>query len=96
MGKRSICCKILGQIGHGIALDRHACSGPGKPGGCSGIDADCVIHKIGGKWRVLNLGFADVPSELVDNGPDHFQVSQFLCTWMGVRMTPGAENDSLT
>ena len=41
-------------------------------------DPGSVIHKIGGEGRVPVLIVLHVPGKLVNDGTDHFQVSQFL------------------
>lgn len=82
--------QILGQVGDGVALDGHAGGGPGEAGGGGGVYAGAVVDEVGGKGGVLDLGVGQLPGQLMDDGPDHFQVSQLLSTSIGVILTPGA------
>jgi hypothetical protein len=47
-----------------------------------------MVHKIGGKCGVLDLGILQISGQLMHNGTDHFQVSQFLCTSKGGKKKP--------
>ena len=85
-----LCGQILCQVGDGVALDLHTCGGPGEAGGGGGVYAGAVVDEVGGKGGVLDLGVGQLPGQLVDDGPDHFQVSQLLSTGFGVILTPGA------
>ena len=78
--------QILRQVCNGVALDLHTGGCPGEAGGGSRVDASRVVHEIGSKGRVLDLGVGQLPGELVDDGSDHLQVSQLLCTNKGVKM----------
>ena len=80
----SICCQVLCQIGDGIAADLDAGCGPGRTGGCGGVDAGGVVDKIGVEAGGFDLILRQVPGQLVDDGADHLQVPQFLCTYRGV------------
>ena len=80
--------QILGQVGDGVALDRHAGGCPGEAGGGSGVDPGGVVDEVGGEGGVLDLGIGHLAGELMDDGADHLQVAQFLCTCIGVKMTP--------
>ena len=70
--------QVLREVGNGVAGDLHGSGGPGVAGGKLGEDPGGVIHKISLKARVLDLLLRQVPGQLVDDGPHHFQVSQFL------------------
>ena len=85
---RSLRCKIFRKICKGIAFHLHGYGTPGETGGGSGVDTGGVIHEIGSKGRVLDLGILQIPGELMDDGPDHLQVSQFFCTCIGTKMKP--------
>ena len=84
----SLSRQILGQVGDGVALDGHAGGGPGEAGGGGGVDPGGMVHEVGGEGRILDLGVAHLPGELVDDGPNHLQVAQFLCTQIGDEKTP--------
>ena len=86
--KRSLRCKIFRKIGNRISLHLHGCGAPGETGGGGGVDTGGVIHEIGGKGRILDLGILQIPGELMDDGSDHLQVSQFFCTCIGTKMKP--------
>ena len=84
--------QVFGQIADDIALHADARRTPGKPRGCRRVDAGCMVHKVGGKGAVLSdLLIREIAGELVDDGTDHFQVPQFLGTYIGFKMDPGAE-----
>ncbi len=70
--------QILRQIGDGIAFDGHGSSTSGEAGGCGGVHTGSVIHKIGSKGAVLNLAVLQISGQLMDDGPNHFQMAQFL------------------
>ena len=80
--------QVLGQVCDGVALDGDTGGGPGEAGGGGGVDTCCMVHEIGRKGGVLDLGVGQLPGELVDDSPNHFQVPEFLSTWIGVGMTP--------
>ena len=84
--------QILGQICEGVALDGHGGRGPGEAGGGSGVDPGGVVDEVGGEGGVLDLGIGHLAGELMDDGADHLQVAQFLCTCIGVKMTPRGSN----
>ena len=86
--KRSLGTQILCKIRDGIALDLHGCGVPGETGSRRWIDPGCVIHKVGRKGRIQDLGILQIPGQLVDNGTDHLQVAQFLSTCRGVNLYP--------
>ena len=72
--------QVLGQVCDGIALDLHAGCSPGETGGGSGEDTGGMVHKVGGKGGVLDLGVGHFPGELVDDGTNHLQVPEFFGT----------------
>ena len=84
----AICGKVLNKISHGISLDLHGCCGVGETGSGGGVDTGGVIHEVGRKGTVLNLAVFQIPGQLMDDGADHFQVSQFFCTCIEVKMKP--------
>lgn len=83
-----LCGKVLNKISHGISLDLHGCCGVGETGSGGGVDTGGVIHEVGRKGTVLNLAVFQIPGQLMDDGADHFQVSQFFCTCIEVKMKP--------
>ena len=60
---RTIRGQILGQVGDRIAGDLHSSGGPGG---------------AGGKACGFDLLLAEVSGQLMDNGPNHFQVPKLL------------------
>ena len=78
--------QVLGEVCHRVAFDGHRRGVPGESSGCSGVNAYCMIDEVRGKGAVLNLLIAEIPGQLMDDGPDHLQVSQFLCTQSGLTM----------
>ena len=85
-----LCCHVLGQIGNNIALNRQRSSGEGKTAGRCWVDPGCPVNEICVKTCGFNLFLCQIPGQLVDNGADHFQMSKFFCTCMGVKKEPGA------
>ena len=75
--------QIFSQVGDGVSLHRHGRRRPGEARCSSGIDAHSVIHKVRGKGAVFHLALLQVSGQLVDNGPYHLQVAQFLRTNVG-------------
>lgn len=75
-----ICAQILCQVCDGIALDLHAGSAVREAGGGSRIYTRCVVNKIRGEGRVLDLRILQIPGQLMDDGANHFQMPQFFCT----------------
>ena len=69
-----LCCKVLVQIGYGVAGDGKGCRGERHAGGSLGIYACGVVHEIVGKTRLLNLLGGKAASQLVDDSADHFKV----------------------
>lgn len=86
--KRSLCSKILRQIGNGISLNLHHTAVIYGPGCSVGINTGGMVYKIGSKGRILDLGVLQIPCQLVDDGADHFQMPQFFCTERGCKMKP--------
>lgn len=70
--------QILGQVGDRIAGDLHSSGGPGGAGGKLGKDAGGVVHKVAVKACGFDLLLAEVSGQLMDNGPNHFQVPKLL------------------
>ena len=75
---RPICRQILCQIGNSIACNLHGRGGPGGAGGKLRIYTSGVVHKVGIKSGGFDLLLAEVPGQLVDNGSNHFQMSELL------------------
>lgn len=84
--------QIFGQICHGVTLDLHGSGTPGEARSGGGVDTGGVIHEIGGKGAVLDLAVLQVPGQLMNNGPDHLQVPQFLGAYKRVKMEPEDKN----
>ena len=80
---RSICCQIFGQVGDGIAGDGDGACGPGRAGGCLRVDPGGMVHEVCVKTGVLDLLLVQISGELVDDGPHHLQMPQFLCADIG-------------
>lgn len=70
------------QIGDDITLHAHVLHVERNARCGHGINADGVIHKVGGKRTVGDLILRKVTSQLMQNGRDHFQVRQFLGTYL--------------
>lgn len=79
---RTICCQILGQVSDGVAGDGNAIRAPWGAGGGGGVDRGGMIDEVGRKTALLDVGLRQVPSQLVDDGSHHFQMAQFLGTWI--------------
>ncbi len=86
--KRSLCPQILAEICHGITLHLQHAGVVYAAGGRIGEHACGVIHEVGRKGAVLNLGILQIPGQLMDDGAHHLQMPQLFCTGRGVRMTP--------
>lgn len=78
-----LCCHILSQIGNNISSDLHGRGRPGITGGELRIYAGGMVHKIGVKTGGSDLLLTQVTGELVDQSSNHFQVTQFFCTYQG-------------
>ena len=78
--KRSLRAQILRQVGDGVTLDLHGGGVPGEAGGGGGIDAGGMVHKVGRKSGILDLGVLQISGELMNDGADHLQMAQFFCT----------------
>ena len=74
----SIRRKVLNQVAHGVPLHRHGGCREGEAGGRRGVDPGGVVHKVGRKGRVLDLGGFQIPGQLMHNGPNHLQVAKFF------------------
>ena len=86
--KRSLRTKVFAEVCHGIAFDLHGCGTPGETGRGSGVNAGSVVHKVGSEGGILDLMVLQIPGQLVNDGSDHFQVSQFFNTCKGGKMEP--------
>ena len=80
-----LCCKIFRKIGDGIALDRHGRGRPREARGCCGVYARGVVDKIRIKAALPHLLFGERAGELVNDRANHFQMTQFLSTHIGVK-----------
>lgn len=89
---RSIGSQVLCQVSDQVALDGHAGGVPGEAGGGGGIHPSGVVHEVGIEAAGLDLVLVQVPGQLMDNGTDHLQMSQFLRTYKRVKMEPEAKN----
>ena len=70
--------QILRQVGDQVTLDGHGSGVPRKAGGRRGVDARGVIHEIGVEAALLDVLLAEIPGQLMHNGADYLQMSQFL------------------
>ena len=84
--------KILREVSDGVTFYLHTGSVPGEPGSGGGVNPGCVIHKIGRKGGILNLGILQIPGQLVNDGADHLQVPQFFGTCRGGAMEERVQN----
>ena len=75
--------QILMEISEDVPLDAHVFHVKGHPRGGDGVDPRGMIHKVGGEGGVLDLLLGQVAGELVEDGGDHFEVGQLLCTDVG-------------
>ena len=82
---RTISRHVLSEIADHVPLYADGCGGPGKSGRGSGINAGGVVDKVGGKCTILNLLVRQLAGQLMNDGSDHLQVAQFLCTHIGVK-----------
>ena len=80
---RSICCKVLCQVGDGVARNLHGAGGPRRAGGKLRENAGRVVDKIGGESSLLDLFLREISRELVDDGADHLKMPQLLCADCG-------------
>ena len=85
---RTIRGQVLGEVCDDIALHPNPGGIPGGTGGGRRIDAGSVVDEVGGKAAFPQLLLGEVSGELMDNGADHLQVSQFLCPYRRVKMAP--------
>ena len=82
---RTICGQVFREVCDGVAGDLHGGGGPGEAGGELGEDPGGVVHEVGFKSGILDLLLCQVPGQLVNDGPHHLQMTQFLCTHIGVK-----------
>ena len=67
-------------VGDGIARDLHRRRRPRIAGGELREYAGRVVNEIGIEAGLLDLIYREVPRELMDDGADHFQMSELFCT----------------
>ena len=79
-------CQILREIGDDIALYGHGGRVPRKSGGGRGVNAGGVVYEIRIKAGGLDVLFREISGELVDDGSDHLQMTQFLSADKGSKM----------
>ena len=79
---------VFRQVCDDISLDANAGGIPGGAGGGGGVHAGGMVDEIGGEASISQLFLGEISSELVDDGSDHLQVSQLLCTYRGGELTP--------
>ena len=72
--------QILHQIRHGISFDCHTGSIPGTARSGSGVDTNGMVNKIGSETGVFDLAVVQISRQLMHNGSNHFQMTQFFCT----------------
>ena len=83
-----LCCKVFRQIADHIALDCHGCCIVRPAGSCGGIDTCGVIDEIGIETCGFDLILAEIAGKLMHQRANHFQMSEFLCTYKRVQMEP--------
>ena len=89
---RTICCKVLCQVGDGIARDLHGTGGPRRAGSKLWENAGRVVDKIGGEARLADLLLRQIARELVDDGANHLKMSQLLCADCGSPRATSTKN----
>ena len=77
------CCKVLSQIGDGIAGDLHCCGGPGVAGGKLREYTGGVVHEVRVKPGGSDLLLGQISGQLMDQCTYYFQMSQLLCADIG-------------
>ena len=87
-----LCCKVLCQVGDGVARNLHGAGGPRRAGGKLREDAGRVVDKIGGEARLADLLLRQIARELVDNGADHLKMPQLLCADCGSPSATSTKN----
>ena len=87
-----LCGQVLRQVCHGIPFYSHHTGAEQRTGGGVGIYANGMVNEIRSKSGVQYLGIFQVSCQLVHNGADHFQMSQFLSTYIRVKLEPGSKN----
>ena len=91
--KCSICCQVLGQICDHVTGGLDACRAPGETGCGGGVDTGSVVYKILGEARVCpNFFIGEIAGQLMHDCGDHFHMTQFFSTYLGVKMEPRAKN----
>lgn len=71
--------QILCQIRNQVTFYGHGCGIPRESGGCCGINACGVIHKIRIKAALLDIVITEIPRQLVHDRANHLKMPQFLC-----------------
>ena len=75
--------EIFVKIGDGVPGNGERIGVKGSAGRRHRVNSRCVIHKIVVKPSRLDLLRRHVPGQLVDNGANHFQVTQLLGAYIG-------------
>lgn len=75
---RSICCKVLVQIGNRVALDADILHVEGNARRRDRIDPRRVVDEIGVEAGLFDLVDREVPRELGNDRADHLKVSKFI------------------
>ena len=87
---RTICCHVFMKIGDGIAFHGKFRGVEGVARGIYGIDADGVVDEVFIETAGFDLVDGEVSRQLVDDGADHLEVTQFLGTGFGYKNDPRA------
>ena len=78
------CGKVFGQITDHIAFDCHGCGVIRPTGSRSGIDTCGMIDEISVETRGFDLILTEIAGKLMHQCANHFQMSEFLCTYRWV------------
>ena len=84
--------QILAKIRHRISLNLHGGSSPREAGGSSWVNSDSVIHKIGSKGAVLDLGILQISGQLMNNCTNHLQMTKFFRAHIYDKKAPNSED----
>ena len=71
--------QVLGEVGNHVALDLHGGGGPWEAGRGGRIYPGGMVDEIRVKSGLFGLLLRQIPRQLMDNRPHHFQMSQFVC-----------------
>ena len=80
--------QILREIGDDIALYGHGGRIPRKSGGGRGVNASGVVYEVCIKAGGFDVLFRKISGELVDDGADHLQMTQFLSAQRSIGNVP--------